>query len=66
MKPVWIILGILCLAYGFAQGLQAMGLLGGHGPSIPGISFMLLGFALGISCIQKAFATGESTGDDSE
>lgn len=60
MKAVWIIFGILCIVFAVAQVLQAAGLIGTKTFSLPGVAFIVLGFALGAGCFKKAFAPDDS------
>ena len=55
MKAVWIVFGILCFVFAVAQILQAAGLIGTKTLSLPGIAFIILGFALSAGCFKKAF-----------
>jgi len=54
MKTVWIIGGVLCIFFGIAQLLQLLGLIGTKAFSLPGVAFVILGFALGAACFKKA------------
>jgi len=56
-KTLLIVLGILLGAFGFAQVLQLIGLIGTKRLSIPGAALALLGFALSAACFQKVFAS---------
>lgn len=57
MKSIWIVLGVLLVLFGLAQVLQFAGLIGTKQASLPGIVFIVLGFALGAGCFKKAFAS---------
>ena len=54
-KTGFIIGGLLLCVFGFAQGLQILGLFGSKTFSIAGLALTVLGLALGLACFQKAF-----------
>ncbi len=54
MKALYIIGGVLCGLFSFAQLLQLMGLIG-VGFNVAGIGFTIVGGVLSYVCFRKAF-----------
>jgi hypothetical protein len=57
MKALYIIGGVLCGLFSFAQLLQLIGLIGA-GFNVAGIGFTIIGAVLSYACFRKVFGPG--------